>query len=80
MGSSAGSALRLLDYLYKQPIISVRLVEQHLKSSFVTANKMVEQFIKLDILSETTGRQRNRRYAYAPYLALFESSANQSEG
>ena len=80
MGSSAGSALRLLDYLYKQPIISVRLVEQHLKSSFVTANKMVEQFIKLDILSETTGRQRDRRYAYAPYLALFESSANQSEG
>jgi len=80
MGSSAGSALRLLDYLYEQPIISVRLVEQHLKSSFVTANKMVEQFIKLDILNETTGRQRNRRYAYAPYLALFESSANQSEG
>ena len=80
MGSSAGSALRLLDYLYEKPIISVRLVEQHLKSSFVTANKMVEQFIKLDILNETTGRQRNRRYAYAPYLALFESSANQSEG
>ena len=80
MGSSAGSALRLLDYLYEQPIISVRLVEKHLKSSFVTANKMVEQFIKLDILNETTGRQRNRRYAYAPYLALFESSANQSEG
>ena len=80
MGSSAGSALRLLDYLYERPIISVRLVEKHLKSSFVTANKMVEQFIKLDILNETTGRQRNRRYAYAPYLALFESSANQSEG
>ena len=80
MGSNTGSALRLLDYLYEQPIISVRLVEQHLKSSFVTANKMVEQFIKLDILNETTGRQRNRRYAYAPYLALFESSAKQSEG
>jgi len=79
MGSNAGSALRLLDYLYEQPIISVRLVEQHLKSSFVTANKMIERFIKLDILSETTGRQRNRRYAYAPYLALFESSAKQSE-
>jgi Fic family protein len=80
MGASAGSGLHLLDYLYEQPIISVRLVEQHLKSSFVTANKLVEQFIKLGILKETTGRQRNRRYAYSPYLALFESSANQHEG
>ncbi len=80
MGASAGSGLHLLDYLYEQPIISIRLVEQHLRSSFVTANKLVEQFIKLGILKETTGRQRNRRYAYAPYLALFESSANQHEG
>ncbi len=79
LGSSAGSGLRLLDYLYEQPIISVRFVEKHLKSSFVTANKLVEQFMKLDILNETTGGLRNRRYAYAPYLALFESSAKNSE-
>ncbi len=29
----------------------------------------------LEILKETTGRQRNRRYSYVPYLKLFESSA-----
>lgn len=74
LGSNAIGAFRLLDYLYEQPIISVRLVEQCLQSSFVTANKLVEQFIKLGILNETTGRPRNRRYAYAPYLTLFESS------
>jgi Fic family protein len=80
LGSSAASGLRLLDYLYQQPIINVRLVEKHLQSSFVTANKLVEQFVKLDILKETTGGQRNRRYSYLSYLALFESSAiaNQS--
>jgi Fic family protein len=78
LGSNASGAFSLLDYLYEQPIISVRLVEQHLKSSFVTANKLVEQFIKLGILNETTGRQRNRRYAYGPYLDLFETSPNQS--
>lgn len=75
MGSNAAGGLRLLDYLFEQPIVSVRLVERHLKSSFVTANKVVEQLMKLNVLNETTGRQRNRRYAYAPYLALFESSA-----
>jgi len=74
LGSGVAAGLRLLDYLYEQPIISVRMVERHLKSSFVTANKLVEQFVKLDILQETTGGQRNRRYSYLPYLALFESS------
>ena len=75
LGSSAASGARLLDYLYEQPIVNVRLVEKRLKSSFVTANKLVEQFVKLEILRETTGGQRNRRYSYVPYLMLFESSA-----
>lgn len=79
MGSSAGSGLRLLDYLYEQPMINVRMVERHLKSSFVTASKLVDQLVKLEILRETTGGQRNRRYAYSPYLALFESSAKRGE-
>lgn len=79
MGSSAGTGLRLLDYLYEQPMINVRMVERHLKSSFVTASKLVDQLVKLEILRETTGAQRNRRYSYSPYLALFESSAKMGE-
>lgn len=75
----AGGALRLLDYLYEQPIINVRAVERHLGLSFVTANKLIELLIKLELLKETTGGQRNRRYAYSPYLALFESSATKAE-
>ena len=75
LGTSVGSGMRLLDYLYEQPIVNVRLVEKRLKSSFVTANKLVDQFVKLEILRETTGGQRNRRYSYVPYHTLFESSA-----
>jgi Fic family protein len=74
ISGSAGSGLRLLDYLYEQPMINVRMVERRLGTSFVTASKLVEQFVTLEILKEITGGQRNRRYAYAPYLALFESS------
>ena len=74
MGSSAGPWLRLLDYLYEQPMINVRMVERHLKSTFMTASKLVDQLVQQEILRETTGGQRNRRYAYSPYLALFESS------
>ena len=62
----------LLDYLFEQPIVNVRLVEQRIKCAFVTADKLLRQFAELGIVKETTGGQRNRRYEYLPYLALFE--------
>jgi Fic family protein len=66
------NATILLDYLFEQPIVNVRLIEQHVKCSFVTADKLLKQFEELGIVKETTGGQRNRRYEYSPYLALFE--------
>jgi len=78
LGSSA-SALQLLERLFEQPIITVRLVEQRLGCAYVTAAKLVDQFVGLGILRETTGLQRNRRYRYAPYLALFEPGSATAE-
>jgi Fic family protein len=63
-----------LEYLFEQPITTVRLAEERLKCAFVTANKVVERFVKLGLLEEITGFQRNRKFRYAPYLALFESA------
>ena len=63
--------LHLLDHLYEQPITTVRLVEGRLGSSYATANKVVNQFVDLGLLREMTGFERNRRFAYDPYLALF---------
>jgi Fic family protein len=63
-----------LEYLYAQPIVTVRMAERHLKCVFVTADKVVNRFVKLGLLEEVTGFQRNRRFRYAPYLALFESA------
>lgn len=71
IGGSA-NGLRLLDFLFEQPLIAVRLVGRHLQSSYVTASKLVDQFVELGLLREATGWQRNRRYRYEPYLALFE--------
>lgn len=79
LGSSSVSGVRLLDYLYEQPIINVRMVERHLETSFVTASRLIEQLVKMEVLRETTGGLRNRRYEYAPYLALFESARTKSE-
>jgi len=48
-----------------------------LNCAFVTASKVVERFVNLGLLEEMTGFQRNRRFRYAPYLALFEPSRTQ---
>ena len=71
----AGAGTRLLDYLFEQPITTVRLVEEHLSCAYATANKLVEQFVKAGILRETSGQSRNRRFTYAPYVALFQDSS-----
>lgn len=62
-----------LEYLFEQPIVTVRIAQDHLKCAFVTANKLIERFVKLGLLKEMTGFQRNRRFRYAPYLALFDA-------
>ncbi len=70
--SNQTNAGLLLDYLFEQPMVNVRLVEDHVKCAFVTADKLLKQFEELGIVKEVTGGRRNRRYEYSPYLALFE--------
>ncbi len=70
-GSTYG--LQLHDYLFIQPIVSVRMIEEHLGCNYMTASKLVEKFAGAGILEEITGGQRNRLYRYTPYLALFAS-------
>jgi Fic family protein len=70
--ANQANALGLLDYLFEQPIVNARLVERHVHCAFVTADKLLRQFVDLGIVKEITGGQRNRRYEYSPYLALFE--------
>lgn len=62
---------RLLDLLFRQPLLHVNLVKDRLGVSYGTANSLVERFQDLGLLEETTGSHRNRRYRYTPYLALF---------
>ena len=71
------NAVGLLDYLFEQPIVTARLVEERLGCAFMTADKLLKQFAELKIVNETTGGQRNRRFEYYPYLALFEPEGTQ---
>jgi Fic family protein len=64
-------ALALLDLLFQQPLLNLGVVSERLECVFSTASKLVDRFVDLGLLRETTGRQRDRRYQYDAYLQLF---------
>lgn len=66
-------AVRLLDLLPSHPIITIPLAMEILKTTKPTAAKAVESLCQSRILKETTGRRRDRIYAYKEYLSLLTS-------
>lgn len=70
--SGSANGLRLLDHLFEVPLLSVRHAEEMLGCSYPTAANLISEFERLGLLREITGQQRNRRYIYEPYYAIFE--------
>lgn len=64
-------AKELLQYLYGKPVVTALDVEEDLKVSKPTANAIIRDFEKLDILKEQTGYKRNRIFVFEKYLNLF---------
>jgi Fic family protein len=71
LGKRAQKAGKLLNYLYKDPIVSVYDVSQVLGVTSPTANSLVADMQKLRILKEVTGFTRNRIFFYNDYIKLF---------
>jgi Fic family protein len=65
------NGLRLLETLYRRPVVHVNAVSQELGVHYITANKLVEKFQEMGLLFEITGRKRDRVFAFEPYLDLF---------
>ncbi|MEX0789378.1 MAG: Fic family protein [Actinomycetota bacterium] len=72
LGRASGNGHRVLEQLYEQPIISVGNVQELLGTTFAGANQIVQRLVDLGILTEITGRARNRRFRYDAYVRLFE--------
>jgi Fic family protein len=74
MGRRSGNAHRLLDWLFRQPMVTVKTVEHVLKISQPAANALIDNMHRAKILKEITGYKRNRRFSYDGYLRLFEEA------
>lgn len=70
IGKAAGSALRVHRLLQTQPIISVATASKELSLSPPTTTAALGHLQKLGAVTETTGRNYGRLYAYAEYLKI----------
>jgi Fic family protein len=71
LGRAAGNGHKVLESLFDRPIVSVSDVQKTTGTTYAAANGLVSRLMKLNVLSEMTGYARNRRFRYAPYIALF---------
>lgn len=72
LGKKLPKAKKLLNHLYGNPIITSAEIVKKLNVTPATANSLIEDFIKLDILKEITGGKRYRTYSFQKYLNLFK--------
>lgn len=64
-------ALKLLDHLFQQPMVSPNRIAEVVGCSHPTAVKLARDMEARGWLREMTGFERNRLYRYQPYMALF---------
>ena len=71
LGKKVPLAMNLIRYLYTKPIVDAADVAKVLAVNISTANRLIQDFEKLGILSEKTGFKRNRIFIFEKYLNLF---------
>jgi Fic family protein len=71
LGSRALKAKKVIDYLYKKPMITADKVSEIASVSMPSSYKLISDLEKLNVLKEKTGGQRSRIYAFDNYIKLF---------
>ena len=71
MGKRTKNGLKLLQYLFSQPVITSKDVQKILGLSPKAASDIIKSFMDLGILKEITGYRRNRVFIFKEYLKTF---------
>jgi len=69
LDSASVTALRLFELLPKNPIVDSSSVMALLETTRPTAGRALSVLVEAGVLVETTGRRRDRSFAYGAYLA-----------
>ena len=69
------TALQVHKFAQNMPIVSVPMLATKLTQTPPTLRKAVEALCKLEILSEISGKRRDRIYQYKTYMSILERGA-----
>jgi Fic family protein len=78
LGAVSENAVKLLNYLYGSPYVRIKDVEVIVGLSNPNAIALIGRMSRLGILAETTGRKRNKIFAYSRYIEAFEGDRSAS--
>src|SRR5882672_9277046 len=70
MGRKAASSLAVHEYLQAHPLTKIGPAAKDLKLSIPTVTSALETLTKLKVAKESTGKRRDRLFAYPRYLSI----------
>ena len=73
------AAIRLVDHLFENPVVSMAVLAKSWNMSFPMVKRGVDRLVDLGILSEVTGRQRNRVFVARELFDLLTSFPHRAE-
>ena len=71
LGSRFNNAMKILNYLFKRPVINVGTVADIAQVSQRTAYNLIADLERLRILEEVSGGKRDKIYVFKQYVDLF---------
>lgn len=72
-------AVEALTVLFQYPITGIAELAERLGKSYNAVNSLVQNFVGMGLLEETTEQKRNKLYHFKPYLALLEKEYPEEE-
>jgi len=67
-----------LEQLFESPIVDVMSVKKLIGTAYPAANQLMKRLTELGVVTEFTGKKRNRRFAFKEYIDLFDSESVRS--
>ena len=71
LAKKSQTAMILLQYLLRKPMVNVKQAKQETKLSYNAANSQISDFINAGFLKEVTRYNRNRVFMLDEYLKKF---------
>jgi len=71
LGSRTANAQKVINFLYQHPLITASVVGSVTGLTPASSYKLINDFIKLELLREITGGKRGKVFIFEKYLSLF---------